>query len=87
MKIIITIIIIWGAVVFFSKDDSWRGYYYPDASDLSSHTESDREFKTLDLCRDWVDSIAVGNNYDYECGLNCKPSKVYGGDVCEKTLQ
>ena len=69
----------------------WRGFYYPNESDLSSHIESG-EFRSLAMCRNWVDDQVGtynpnGHGYDYECGKSCRT--IRGSDLlkCKKTVR
>lgn len=89
-SIIFLIAIVWGASILFKKD-TYIGFYYPDANDLTNDIQSDGTFESLDACRDWVNKqVSMRNqdnsNYDYECGKNCDIS---GGKpyVCEETLE
>ena len=67
------------------RGDSWIGFYYPDADNLIVHRQSP-ELKSLDDCREWVNTqIRPRDNYDYECGRNCKmEGELY---VCEETIR
>lgn len=72
------------------KKDTYIGFYYPDPNNLTNYIESD-ELPSLQECRFWVedvhDAYANGmNEYDYECGKNCKPNSS-GLNVCEETLE
>lgn len=68
--------------------DTWIGFYYPDATDLTVNTQSGT-FKTKEECVDWVDGERMRLNPDrtrrddYECGKNCKEKM--GINVCEVT--
>lgn len=71
--------------------DKWTGFYYPYKSNLSRHIKSP-EFKSLEECRAWVsDQIYTynpsGENYDYECGKNCKYSDEYHMQTCKETIK
>jgi hypothetical protein len=83
-------LLVWGAFRLF-KEDSYVGFYYPDANNLINDIQSESSFHSLEGCRAWVkDQVAThnptGEGYDYECGKNCKLS---GGKpyVCEETLE
>jgi hypothetical protein len=55
-------------------EDKWEGYLYPDKDNLTNHIKTG-EFGTLEECRNTTISHAHAanyNNFDYECGLNCK---------------
>jgi hypothetical protein len=69
-----------------SRADRWRGFAYPDRSDLRRSTELG-EFDSLDACRSAA-SIALQkySNGDYECGRNCRFEEKYAMHVCEETL-
>jgi hypothetical protein len=70
----------------------WRGFVYPDKSNLSKHIEIGK-FDSLAKCRDasMGKLQMMGKRYegDYECGLNCRPLKNFDGtsdmNICEKT--
>lgn len=87
-------IFILGAVIIgfivFSNNDSWIGFYYPDANNLDKWVQSDK-LDSLDECRDWVDGMVLARyqdtNSDYECGQNCKYDSLLEINVCEETLQ
>jgi hypothetical protein len=87
---IFLIVVIWAFSSFF-KEDTYIGFYYPDANNLTNDIQSKSTFDSLEVCRDWVDEqINIYNqndsNYDHECGKNCNisGSKPY---VCEETLE
>lgn len=73
------------------KPDEWRGYYYPDASNLLMDVNNGMKWRTLDECRDWVaDTKAIynpdGTNFDdYECCLNGKYQPDYDMMLCDET--
>lgn len=69
--------------------DVWTAYVYPDANDLTNHSEF-TGFSTLEECRATALAALEGSNAmrrgDYECGLNCKPSTdAPGTDICKVT--
>jgi len=75
----------------YFKKDTYIGFYYPDASNLTNNIQSNSTFNSLEACRVWIDKqILIYNlddlNYDYECGKNCDLS---GGKpyICEETLE
>lgn len=91
-SIILLVIVIWGVSTLFKKD-SYIGFYYPDANNLTDDIQSQNTFDTLEDCRDWVDEQMSIYNFDranlddYECGKNCN---LRGGQkpyICEETLQ
>lgn len=86
---IVVIGLIW--FFFFSKADTWQGFYYPNAGDLTTDIPSPI-YKTLDECRDWADGMVDkynpnGEGYDYECGKNCKVKDGLTVLVCEETVR
>jgi hypothetical protein len=97
--IILILLILVGRYLYtnYLKKEEWSGYFYPDASNLSSWIDSDGTFDSIESCRDWVDTqlgvYVLKNpgmninevNYDYECGLNCRYKS--GFNVCEETIQ
>jgi len=90
LKVVVTILIVWGVYSFINAD-KYIGFYYPDKNNLSEDISSIVTFDSLDSCRDWVDEqVSIfnpdGNGYDYECGKNCDSS---GGKpyVCDETLK
>jgi hypothetical protein len=77
------------SVLLCACTSEWTGYYYPNKNNLSRSIESPT-FKSLDECRRWVNSQIYtynpsGENYDYECGKNCKYNSDYGVNVCAET--
>jgi hypothetical protein len=75
-------------VFFLFKRDTWIGFYYPDRDNLFLYTQSP-EFDSLEECRQWVDTQIYiynpsDNNYDYECGRNCKLQE-NGLYLCKET--
>lgn len=63
-------------------DNSWTGYYYPDANNLDIHTTSN-PLPSVQACRDWVatqrksfshptDGNGDPQKDDYECTRHCK---------------
>ncbi len=90
-KIFILILILLFAFVVFNifKKDKFIGFYYPDINNLTNDIQSPTVFDSLDSCRNWVYSIAGSRkdeNYDYECGKNCKLQNGQKPYVCEETL-
>ena len=84
------LVLIWGIVSVFDKDE-WSPFYYPNAPSLIEFS-SGPTVDSLEQCRDWVNGEAVGRGqapgeYDYECGLNCKFDDGIGVFVCEETVQ
>ncbi|MBI2017452.1 hypothetical protein HYS92_00220 [Candidatus Daviesbacteria bacterium] len=85
--VIVIIGLIWW--FFFRQADTWQGFYYPNAGDLTRDIKSPI-YKSIDECRDWVDSMVdrynpSGEGYDYECGKNCKIKDGMTILVCETT--
>ena len=91
--IIFSLIII--LIVSLSRKDVWSGYFYPDASNLSTWVEAEETFNNIEACRSWARQEAdlyLLENYssieeykwDYECGLNCKHRD--GFNVCKETI-
>lgn len=88
--ILIILLIILGIFIFI-KNDKYTGFYYPDANNLLNDIQSEENFKSLEMCKAWIDEQISkynpnGLGYDYECGKNCNLSsgKPY---VCEETLE
>ena len=92
LGIVIGLIIIVGLIyLFFGRGDTWIGFYYPDAFDLTRHIQSP-EFKSIEECRLWVDGQQrtfnpSGEGYDYECGKNCRFDKDFGAYICKETIR
>jgi hypothetical protein len=92
IALIVTVILILGAINFFKKD-VYIGFYYPDANNLLNDIESPNTFESLELCRDWIDEQSSiynpnGSNYDdYECGKNCGLQNGQKPYICEETLE
>jgi hypothetical protein len=89
LLIIVIAGLLYGAFGIFKKD-TYVGFFYPNAADLTNDIQSP-SFDSLEACRDWVSEQASAHNlskaaYDYECGKNCNIS---GGKpyVCEETLE
>lgn len=87
-------VVVWVGFEVF-KHDTYIGFFYPDASNLTMDIMSQEEFNDIYDCRAWAESMALEhaktilsheNGWDYECGLNCDISgnKPY---VCEETVQ
>ena len=88
--IILVVGVIWGLGILFKKD-TYVGFYYPDANNLTNDIQSNAAFDSLEACRNWIDEQVLiynpnNSNYDYECGKNCNLS---GGKpyICEETLE
>jgi hypothetical protein len=88
--VVLIVIVIWGIGALLEKD-TYVGFYYPDAGNLTNDIQSGDTFDSLEGCRDWVDEQVFiynpnNSNYDYECGKNCDLS---GGKpyICEETLE
>lgn len=84
------IFIVVGVFVYnnYIKSDTWKGYFYPNPSDLTYSIPSPT-YDSLEQCRSWVTTQAkadVDGAYDYECGKNCKVGE-YTVEVCEETLR
>ena len=83
----VTAIIYLVFTVLFQKD-IYTGFFYPNASVLSSGEIIEHGFETLDECRNWATQLMLtypqGTEQDYECGLNCDLTgfKPY---ICEET--
>ncbi|MBU4479899.1 hypothetical protein KKG48_00440 [Patescibacteria group bacterium] len=76
-------------MLFFN--DNWIGFYYPDKNDLTEYKQS-QKYKTVEECRDWVDSqVSIYNPndevYDYECGKNCKKDGSSDLYICKETTK
>jgi len=89
--IIVFVVIIIVAFSFFTKNDTWKGSYYPDAGNLTYDIESP-VYESLEECRSWVNrQVAIynpdGYGYDYECGKNCKLKAGFSVLVCEETVR
>ncbi len=77
-------------VSLFAKKDTWKGFYYPDAGNLTYDIESP-VYESLEECRSWVNQQVAkynpsGSGYDYECGKNCKLKEELSVLVCEETV-
>lgn len=51
----------------------WTAFYYYDLGNYDNYKK--QEVESLEKCREWIKSVAVGRfteNYDYECGTNCR---------------
>jgi len=90
MNILVLGLIVWGVFSLF-QSDTYQPVYYPDYTNLTEYTYGPI-VNSLEQCRDWIDSEAVrrnqtGNEFDYECGKNCKYDPDWGLEVCEETLE
>lgn len=80
------------SIIFLSGctlSNEWTGFYYQDKNDLGNSTKLKIQagFKSKENCRDWAIQTAGSNeNFDYECGLNCKPND-YKSYTCEETIK
>ena len=91
-KVIVLILIVAGVVFLFNlfKKDQYIGFYYPDAGNLINDIQSPTTFDSIDVCRNWIYSVAndrKDGNYDYECGKNCKLQNGQKPYICEETLE
>ena len=90
--IIVAIVIIWGLGTLLKKD-TYIGFYYPDANNLSNDIQSNGLFGSLDECRAWVNEQKSVHNSDgtrqddYECGKNCNLQNGQKPYICEETLE
>lgn len=68
----------------------WRGWIYPDKTDLT-HSIEIGPYKSLDECRSGVRRATADmidpTSWDYECGLKCKSDKPLGVNVCKETVR
>jgi len=73
-------------------NQTWIGFYYPDANDLTIYRESS-PLSNLEECRDWVDGYQQELNPtgerddDYECGRGCQKDREFDGYVCKETVR
>ncbi|KKT39861.1 hypothetical protein A3K29_00765 [Candidatus Collierbacteria bacterium RIFOXYB2_FULL_46_14] len=84
--LIFVIFWIWNHVISPPK---FTGFYYPNAGELSVYKQSP-ELDSLEECREWVEDISGGRtdqNFDYECGKNCRLSEAGGIYICNETLE
>ena len=70
--------------------DNWDGFLYPNKNDLTEHINVGK-FDTLAQCRSAVaryvqENSIRANQFDYECGKNCRGSST-GLSICEETLR
>ena len=92
ISIVGIVVIIW-SINFFFKKDTYIGFYYPDANNLTNDIQSKETFSTLEACRDWVDeqksiyNPSATNSDDYECGKNCDLQNGQKPYICEETLE
>jgi hypothetical protein len=72
--------------------DTWRAFYYPDASDLS-RDERSWELDSVEECRAWVKVQQTIYNPDgrqdddYECCKNGRYDAVWDAYVCKETVR
>lgn len=60
-------------VNFFTKQDTWTGFYYPNGVETTDNPVIQQWLKNKSACFDWIDSMIKWNDKeDYECGTNCK---------------
>ena len=89
---VVIAVAIWAFSVIF-KQNTYIGFYYPDASNLFNDIQSKNSFDSLDACRNWVDEQKSTYNPngtssdDYECGKNCDLQNGQKPYVCEETLE
>lgn len=73
--------------------ENWKGFYYRDKENLGDESKwviSPGEFSSLSDCRDWVNGIVRSrndDNYDYECGKDCRFNKESAIFVCKETVR
>lgn len=69
--------------------DEWKGFVYPNASNLVIHVEIGK-FDSLEECRSSaigvLNAAGWGNVGAYECGKNCRPpTSEFAPLICEET--
>ncbi len=72
-----------------SLSNEWTGFYYQDKNDIGNSTKQKIQsgFKSKEDCRNWIIQTAGNNdNFDYECGLNCKLNN-YNTYTCKETIK
>lgn len=69
---------------------SWRGFVYPDKSNLSDWRELG-SFPTLDDCRAsaalYLRDMHATEEGTYECGRNCRRRATTGLNECDETTR
>lgn len=88
MKRLLIITFITCAITGCYSSKKWTGFYYPDRNNIGGESSwvIQSGFENIEECRNWVDNIASTNdNYDYECGYDCKYDASWGIDICERT--
>lgn len=71
--IFVGLLIIIAIILLHPREQKWTAIYYPSINDL--HTYSSGSLGSIEACRVWVQGEARKHNdenYDYECGLNCR---------------
>ena len=68
------VIILFIIYKLLGSNDQWTAIYYPDLDriDDQSSWQISPTLESLDKCREWVNRIAKGDNWDYTCGKNCR---------------
>jgi hypothetical protein len=86
------VVLIGIAIWFFwgeAKTDTYRPVYYPDKNNLTQYIKGPK-FSSLDEAREWIyqqSGARQDEDWDYEIGKNCKPSKYSDIEICEETLE
>jgi len=87
------ILLIFGIVFILSGcnvGNKWTGFYYSDINKMDNENtwKVQPGLKSLEACREWVNSVRKqGDNYDYECGYDCKYNKNVGLTICKETKE
>ena len=71
------------------KFTSYEPVYYPNKDDLTEYIEGPK-FASVEGARAWVNKVnrLMGDrDWDYEIGVNCKPSKYGDIRICEETIK
>jgi len=68
---------------------TYEPVYYPNKNDLTEYIEGPK-FSSVEEARAWVNKVnrlKCDLDWDYEIGVNCKPSKYGDIQICEETIK
>lgn len=68
---------------------TYEPVYYPNKNNLTEYIEGPK-FTSVEEAREWVyevNRLKGDHDWDYEIGVNCKPSKYGDIKICEDTIR
>ena len=89
MKLKLIIVCSIFSIFFAGCKKAYEPVYYPNKNDLTEYIEGPK-YTSLEEARTWVNKVnkfTGDRDWDYEIGVNCKPSKYGEIQVCEETIK